>query len=146
MNSEASKSSDSVRQEELAAIDVAPTLLREQLIGLQVLHEPNTATNIVSIIFVHGLGGSARETWTHHPSKVFWPSLLHEDDRFANVRISTFGYVADFNIFDAKNVLGIQDFSKQLLDCLDLYYDKDDDVHIAEGSQLISDSHNIRGA
>jgi hypothetical protein len=147
MNSEASKSGDSERQEGIPVIDVASTLLREQLIGLQVLHEPNTTTNIVSIVFVHGLGGSARETWTHHPSKVFWPTLLHEDDRFVNVQISTFGYDANFkNIFDVKNVLGIQDFSKQLLDCLDLHYDKYNDVSIADCSQLISDSHNIRGA
>ena len=97
------------------------------------MHEPTTGTKIVSIVFVHGLGGSAKETWTHYPSKIFWPTLLHEDDRFANVRISTFGYDADFkNIFAAKNVLGIPDFAKQLLDVLDLHYDEYGDVNITE--------------
>ena len=110
----------------------------ERLLGLHVLHEPKTETDIVSIVFVHGLGGSATETWTHKPSEIFWPTLLHEDDRFANARISTFGYDADFNnIFAAKNVLGIPGFAKQLLDVLDLHYDKYGDVNIADGPQLI---------
>ena len=95
------------------------------------MHEPKTETKIVNIVFVHGLGGAARETWTHQPSNTFWPSLLPEDDRFANARISTFGYDADFkNIFAAKNVLDISDFSKQLLDALDLHYDKYGDVNL----------------
>jgi hypothetical protein len=110
----------------------------ESLIGLRVLHEPKTESNIVSIVSVHGLGGSAIETWTHYPSEIFWPNLLHEDDRFANVRISTFGYDADFkNIFAVKNILGIQDFAKQLLDGLDTHYEEFGDVSIVDYAQLI---------
>ena len=45
--------------------------LPEQFIGLWVMHEPKMGTEIVNIVFVHGLGGSARETWTHYPSKIF---------------------------------------------------------------------------
>jgi pimeloyl-ACP methyl ester carboxylesterase len=101
----------------------------EHLMGLRVLHEPREMTTIVSVVFVHGLGGSATETWTHHPSNTFWPTLLHEDDEFANVRVSTFGYDASFgNIFAPKNTLDISDFAKQLLDALDLHYDKYGDV------------------
>jgi hypothetical protein len=89
----------------------------------------NVAT--VNIIFVHGLGGSATKTWTHYPSNTFWPTLLHEDDGFANVRVSTFGYDANFgNIFAPKNTLDISDFAKQLLDSLDLHYEKYSDVSI----------------
>ena len=100
-------------------------------IGLRVLHEPNTGTasNIVNIVFVHGLGGSATETWTHAASKTFWPSLLHDDRRFANARISTFGYDANFQkIFAPKCMLGISDFATQLLDGLDLHYEEYNDV------------------
>jgi hypothetical protein len=110
-------------------------------LGLKVIHEPQEAkssatqpsssrdTQTVSIIFVHGLGGSTRDTWTHPESKTFWPSLLHEEDGFDNVRISTFGYRANFiNGLRPKNILGIADFAKQLLDSLDLYYDKYGDV------------------
>jgi hypothetical protein len=122
-------------------------LLPERPIGLHVLHESKTGTDIVSIVFVHGLGGSARETWTHYPSKTFWPALLHEDDRFNNVRISTFGYDADFNnIFAAKNILSIPDFAKQLLDCFDLHCDTYGDVNIAGWHSTDLDSDNIRGA
>jgi len=109
-------------------------------LGLKVRHEPNGETNVktVSIVFIHGLGGSASETWTHSSSRVFWPTLLHGDDRFANARISTFGYDANFkNIFAPNNVLGIPDFAKQLLDALDLHYDKYDDVSITDSVQLI---------
>jgi hypothetical protein len=99
--------------------------------GLTVLHRPHPqATTIVDIIFVHGLGGSAISTWTSTTaSKTFWPTLLHEDDRLANARISTFGYDSDFkNIFAAKNVLKITDFADQLLASLDLHYDEYKDV------------------
>lgn len=97
----------------------------EGRLGLSVLHEPHPgATPAVSIIFVHGLGGSAINTWTNTAS-TFWPSFLHDDDRLANVRISTFGYDADFrNILAAKNALGIADFAGQLLDGLDSHYGK----------------------
>ena len=92
----------------------------------------------VNVVFVHGLGGSATETWTHYPSKTFWPTLLHEDDRFENVRVSTFGYDADFgSIFAPKNTLDISDFAKQLFDVLDLHYDKYGDVSTADGAQLM---------
>ena len=88
-----------------------------------------TNATTVNVVFVHGLGGSATETWTHCPSNTFWPTLLYEDDRFANTRISTFGYDANFrNIFAPKNTLDISDFAKQLLDALDLHYDKYGDV------------------
>jgi hypothetical protein len=105
----------------------------EHLIGLRVLHEPREVTNVttVNVVFVHGLGGSATETWTHTPSNTFWPTLLHEDDGFENVRVSTFGYDANFgNIFSPKNALDISDFAKQLLDALDLQYGKYGDVSI----------------
>ena len=117
-----------------APLDTTSTFLsRHRDLGLQVLHEPKilepTASRIVNIIFVHGLGGSMRETWTHS-SNTFWPTLLHEDDRFSNVRIFTFGY--DANFMAGSNVLGIPDFAKQLLNAFDLQLDKYGKVSIAD--------------
>jgi hypothetical protein len=99
-------------------------------LGLHVLHQPRTQGNTVNLVFVHGLGGDARGTWTHDSSGVFWPTLLYNDDRFENVRVSTFGYNANFgDIFATKSALDIPDFAKQLLDSLDLeLYDRFGDV------------------
>jgi hypothetical protein len=98
----------------------------ERHLGLHILHEPRVESNdsqVIDIIFVHGLGGSAYDTWAHPSSKAFWPSFLYEDDKFSIARISTFGYDANVNnIFRPNNVLDITDFAKQLLDRLDLHY------------------------
>jgi hypothetical protein len=102
-------------------------ILNESKPGLEILtSEPRkTAT----IVFVHGLGGSAIETWTDPKTGGFWPAWLSEDEGFESVRITTFGYNADFhNILAPQSILGISDFSKQLLDSLDLYYTKYGDV------------------
>jgi hypothetical protein len=107
-------------------VTIAPSS-QEPLLGLHVLHEPRTQGNTVNLIFVHGLGGSAKGTWTHS-SGMFWPSLLRDDNRFDNVRVSTFGYNADFKNIARKSALGIPDFAKQLLDSLDLFYDRHGDV------------------
>ena len=101
----------------------------EGLFGLRVLHQPQILvpeeTKAVDLIFVHGLGGSAKETWTHANTNGFWPSWLHEDTRFDYVRISTFGYNANFkNVLAPQNALGIADFAEQLLDSLDGHFHK----------------------
>jgi hypothetical protein len=93
------------------------------LYGLRVLHEPREQQNIVNLVFVHGLGGSALGTWTHPQSKTCLLNLLYEDERFANLRIATFGYNADFkDVLMPSNALGITDFARQLLDGLDIFY------------------------
>jgi hypothetical protein len=103
--------------------------------GLQILHEPKATreaegfhsnnTKSVDLIFIHGLCGSAMLSWTHPISKEFWPSWLHEEAEYENVRISTFGYDVSFrNLLAPANILGISDFAKQLLDALDLHFHK----------------------
>jgi len=85
--------------------------------------------HIVNLILVHGLGGSSLDTWTEPRSKTFWPDLLHDDKRFPNLRISTFGYIADWqNIFARKNALGIEGIARQLLDAL--YIDAEENGHV----------------
>ena len=83
----------------------------------------------VDIIFVHGLGGSAKGTWTHPDTKGFWPSWLFQLQGMKNVRIFTFGYDSGWEkIWKPRNYLGIQEFARQLIDCLDLHYKKDGNV------------------
>jgi hypothetical protein len=104
--------------------------------GLQLLHEPQTRTgpNTIDVIFVHGLGGSAKGTWTHPETNGFWPTWLLEKEGFKNVRIATFGYNADYqNIFSPRNDLDIDDFSKQLLEAMFLDYHKHGDVVSVDG-------------
>jgi len=108
-------------QQSLSNARVAPS----QNLGLQVLHEPEQPNHAINIIFVHGLGGSAKETWTHPETKEFWPTWLQSEEGLENTRIMTFGYDSYYkNIFAPSNVLGIADFAEQLLDALDLHFAK----------------------
>ena len=72
-------------------------------------------------------------TWSHaNGSWLSWlPTWLREEEGLDNVRISTFGYDADYrNVLAAKNGLGITEFAQQLLDGLDLFDDKYPDVYL----------------
>ncbi|TKA59259.1 hypothetical protein B0A49_08920 [Cryomyces minteri] len=66
--------------------------------GCKILHDPVDA--VVDIIFVHGLTGSRRNTWTKkwtigkQTVACFWPEHLLPID-IENARISTWGYDAD---------------------------------------------------
>ena len=94
--------------------------------GIDIPLEPGSRVNI---IFVHGLGGSARETWTHPNTKQFWPAWLLRLETMTNVEVYTFGYEANWkNILGPRNCLGIQGFARQLLDGLDLHYQHNGDV------------------
>jgi hypothetical protein len=90
---------------------------------------------LIDVIFVHGLGGSSRGTWTH-PKSGFWPTWLQEKSGLENVRISTFGYDANWDITKRSNALGIADFARKLLLALDLHYTTFRDV-CSIGSHLL---------
>lgn len=70
------------------------------------------------IIFVHGLGGTSKGTWTHKNmlggEQAFWPSWLHEIPELANSRIRTFGYNADWNMLEKLTNLGVRSFGIDL--------------------------------
>lgn len=86
--------------------------------GLTILVEPTVRRGgpVVNIVFVHGLGGSAKGTWTHPGTDSFWPPWLTEIETLQNARIITFGYDSEWTkIWKPDNVLGISDFSDQLL-------------------------------
>lgn len=69
---------------------------------------------IVDIIFIHGLGGSARRSWSwEHNPDFFWPSWLCSDPQLARARVHTFGYAA--GISGPSSAMNIHDFAKDFL-------------------------------
>lgn len=100
--------------------------------GLRVLKEPTANSSnspLIDIVFVHGLGGSSIGTWKHPKSGWVWPPELVREKHFRNLRISSFGYNANWeNVLGTRNVLDIAGFATQLLDSLDAHYDKRGDV------------------
>ncbi|KAI1280973.1 hypothetical protein F5Y07DRAFT_396009 [Xylaria sp. FL0933] len=85
-------------------------------LGLTTLSQPLEAEVTVDIVFIHGLGGGSRKTWSKTPSSShFWPkSWLPEDPDFQDVRIHSFGYKADWGE-RGKSILNIGDFAHSLL-------------------------------
>ncbi|KAI0467756.1 hypothetical protein F4859DRAFT_492567 [Xylaria cf. heliscus] len=85
-------------------------------LGLKVVHRPST-TRCVDIIFVHGLGGASRRTWSKYgdPS-LFWPgTFLPFEPDIKEARILTFGYNSNFRPGSGKSTMSILDFAKELL-------------------------------
>lgn len=86
-------------------------------LGLILLHSPPNPA--IDFVFVHGLGGGSRKTWSKsdHPEH-FWPrAWLPYDRGFMNVRIHSFGYDADWGSTKA-DVSNIADFALGLLNVL----------------------------
>ena len=91
-------------------------------LGLNLLFAPSEP--IVDFVFVHGLRGGSRKTWSKslHPAH-FWPKeWLPRDPDFRDVRIHSFGYSSDWA--DRRDsILSIHDFAKSLLGgLLDSHY------------------------
>jgi hypothetical protein len=83
-------------------------------LGLELLYEPPNPQ--IDFIFVHGLGGGSRKTWSSsNDAQHFWPKAwLPEDEKFAAVRIHSFGYDADWHAW-RKSPMGILDFAQSLV-------------------------------
>ncbi len=83
-------------------------------LGLTTIWLP--ANPIADIIFVHGLGGSSKRTWTWERStnySYFWPAWLPSEPELSRARIHTFGYRAE--MWGSSNAMNILDFAKDLL-------------------------------
>ena len=82
--------------------------------GLSFLFEPSEP--LVDLIFVHGLRGGSRKTWSKTDDPYhYWPKeWLPRDPDFKNVRIHSFGYNADWGEIK-QSFLDIHDFGKPLL-------------------------------
>lgn len=83
-------------------------------LGLNLLHSPSEP--LIDFIFVHGLGGGSRKTWSKTSSIThFWPQgWLPKDPVFKNVRVHSFGYDSDW-IKSRNNCLDVHLFGKSLL-------------------------------
>ncbi|RMJ29028.1 WD40 [Aspergillus sp. HF37] len=83
-------------------------------LGLNLLHSP--ACPVVDFVFVHGLGGGSRKTWSRTSSiEDYWPQeWLPKDPDFKHVRVHSFGYNSDWGK-GKDNCLNIHHFAKSLL-------------------------------
>lgn len=109
----------------------------EDPLGLTVLHEP-VLYRIADIIFVHGLGGSSRDTWSdgHDPQK-FWPQKwLPAEPAIAQARILTFGYESRFPV----GATGILDWATSLL--FEMKYARDNNLQSLGLGQVSNDLHS----
>ncbi|KAI0132551.1 WD40-repeat-containing domain protein [Xylariales sp. AK1849] len=84
--------------------------------GLTVLHSPEKE-RVVDILFIHGLGGTSRRTWSRNRDLDFlWPQLwLPNEPDFARARILSFGYNAHYASTKHHAALTISDFANDLL-------------------------------
>ncbi|KAI9838418.1 MAG: hypothetical protein M1837_002501 [Sclerophora amabilis] len=84
--------------------------------GMQTLSEPKDA--LADIVFVHGLTGNRKTTWTDTKTGVFWPvdllpAVLEQDELGA--RIMTFGYDADVvGLLETASSNRLRDHGKSL--------------------------------
>jgi hypothetical protein len=85
-------------------------------LGLSVVYEPATDPSL-DIIFVHGLGGTSRATWSYNRDpEFFWPQKwLPSEPDIQTARILSFGYNAAFATPGPAPITGISDFAKDLL-------------------------------
>lgn len=83
-------------------------------LGLNILRD--VTEPMIDFIFVHGLGGGSRKTWSKSSNQYhYWPKeWLSQDPDFSCVRVWSFGYKADWNE-RKENVLDIRDFALALL-------------------------------
>jgi pimeloyl-ACP methyl ester carboxylesterase len=101
-------------------------------IGLKVVYRP-PGDRKVDVVFVHGLGGSSRMTWSHDRNlDLFWPlTFLPLEPAINEARILTFGYNSNFGPGSGRNKMSILDFAKDLL--YDLKYAQDEAMPEVEG-------------
>jgi pimeloyl-ACP methyl ester carboxylesterase len=83
-------------------------------LGLNLLRRPSNT--LVDLVFVHGLGGGSKKTWSKTTSlSHYWPQeWLPKDPAFKNVRIHSFGYDSDW-VKGKSSCLDIHQFGKSLL-------------------------------
>jgi Tfp pilus assembly protein PilF len=68
------------------------------------------------IVFLHGVLGDSKDTWTNARTKAYWPDLLKEDDTFSGASI----FVHDYNTeMFARGSLSIDELARQLRIVLD---------------------------
>ncbi|KAG8532551.1 uncharacterized protein KY384_002428 [Bacidia gigantensis] len=83
-------------------------------LGLNLLHSPSKP--LVDFVFVHGLGGGSRKTWSKTKLITdYWPQeWLPKDPAFKDVRVHSFGYDSDWTK-RTGSFMDVHHFSKALL-------------------------------
>ncbi|KAI1500933.1 hypothetical protein F5X99DRAFT_418859 [Biscogniauxia marginata] len=125
----------------IALFDISETEDGRGPLGLTTVYEPPECEPIADIIFIHGLGGGSRKTWSNTSNPLyFWPrSWLSEDPDFCGVRIHTYGYKADWGE-RRQSILNIHDFAQSLLGEL-----KNNPSIRRDNTQLILVGHSMGG-
>ncbi|KAI3535829.1 hypothetical protein CSPX01_11167 [Colletotrichum filicis] len=103
-----SRSDSSCSIQSLSAADIKGAL------GLNLLHAPSEPA--IDFVFIHGLGGGSRKTWSHSADiGMFWPrDWLPNEAGFKHVRIHSFGYNSDWTTRKDSR-LTVHDFGQALL-------------------------------
>jgi pimeloyl-ACP methyl ester carboxylesterase len=85
-------------------------------LGISTLHESKDETCLVDIVFIHGLSGGSRKTWSAAPTEeMYWPkSWLPRDPDFREARIHAYGYDSNWGT-RTRSILNIHDFAQSLL-------------------------------
>ncbi len=99
----------------------------------------------VDIIFVHGLGGTARKTWSWERNvNYFWPMWLAQEDGLSSSRIFTYGYNSNFK--GAGTNLNVIDFAKDLLFQMLVFSDglREDSIPVGQ-HPIIFAAHSMGG-
>jgi len=106
---------------------------------LNLLYSP--AQPDVDFIFVHGLGGGSRKTWSKTPLQAhYWPQeWLPKDPEFKNVRIHSFGYDSDY-LKGKGDRLNIHHFGKLLLAALST-----SPCLVDSGTRIVAIGHSMGG-
>ncbi|KAI3528266.1 hypothetical protein CABS03_05843 [Colletotrichum abscissum] len=106
--SRSSRSDSSCSIQSLSAADIKGAL------GLNLLHAPSEPA--IDFVFIHGLGGGSRKTWSHSADiGMFWPrDWLPNEAGFKHVRIHSFGYNSDWTTRKDSR-LTVHDFGQALL-------------------------------
>jgi hypothetical protein len=95
-------------------------------LGLNVVYTPNNGHK-ADIIFIHGLGGTSRWTWTKNKNpELFWPlTFLPLEADLCLARILTFGYNSAFHKSGGRKT-SVLDFAEALLHDLKHAEDSED--------------------
>ncbi|KAF2253566.1 hypothetical protein BU26DRAFT_386212, partial [Trematosphaeria pertusa] len=95
-----------------------------------------------SIIFIHGLGGGSRKTWSYSSRlEHFWPKeWLSKDIAFQNVRIHAFGYKSTWHDMRGS-ILNICDIAESLLGAIH----NSPTIRKAKDTKIVLIAHSMGG-
>jgi pimeloyl-ACP methyl ester carboxylesterase len=93
------------------------------------------AKNKIAIVFIHGVLGNYRSTWTSDVTKAYWPALMAKDKAFDGANIYVHGFVSP-KLDTAQKV---EELATRLGDALDV------DKVVSMHSQLVFVTHSMGG-